>query len=160
MKPIYFKDLIQGKTYEELMELLPCMVCKETKYAGAIFRTSYTVLGFGKGSVILGYTGEGYDEDAFFGDGRYEIAEYCEIEFKDLTKEYIYAHKPTEKQIAFLESIGEYNRDMSGYEAWHIIHDKIEDRKRKKAEHLNRKDYDDYDDDEDYYDEYYDIPNC
>lgn len=161
---IYFKDVIEGKDYNELMKLLPCKVCHEYTWGhGRISRSSYDVIGFGPDYVILGDYTYGYDEDAFFGDGRYTIDTYKLVKFEDLKEEYIFAHEPTEKQIEWLKKNGKYDSSITGYEAWHIINDAIEASKKAKEEREKRKrereaeEYADWDDDP--YWDCYDVPN-
>ena len=128
-KPIYFKDVLESCTnWDEVMKLLPCMVCHEYKDKWAedpkeTQRKSYSVLGFGPDYIILGSNEAyySYDEDNAFSDNYIHTEEYTIVKFKDLTKAYIWCNPPTEGQRKWLEE-HEYDTDsISGYEAWHIM---------------------------------------
>lgn len=125
-KKVYLKDLIKNKSYDELMKLIPCMICIEKGEGELILRDSYHLLGFSKEAVILGYNVVAYEDEPFWGDGYYNIPSCKVISFKELENpkvKYIYTREPTDNQIAVLEKYDKYNEDISMYEAWYIIND-------------------------------------
>ena len=163
---IFLKDAIANKDFNELMKMIPCMVCREyMDYRNQTTWESYEVVGFTPNGIVLGYESVGYDEDAFFGDGRYTYDDYKIVEFEDLGEEYILANKPTEKQQEWLEKNG-YSGIRTGYEAWHLIDNAIKESEARKASRaLARKRREEeeeeygYDDFDDNYWDCYDVPN-
>lgn len=149
MDKIYFKDVIKNRTYEELMSLIPCMVCRDDSDCKYIYNKyhSYDIIGFGPDYVILGSYTTSYNEDDF----DYEIDTYEIVKFDDLNERYIYAHELTDKQKEWYERKGKNYKGVSGYEAWHVINDAIEKEKKRNERLRERLRYEDYDDD-DYYD--------
>lgn len=158
-KKILLKDLIKGKSYEELMKLLPMMVTVENTWGEEIHRKSFDVIGFGPDSVILAATGS-YEYEPDVGDwGNTAYYTYCNtVPFCAIDEDYIQANKPTEKQQNWLNEHGYAHQTISGYEAWHIIHDAVEKAKRY-AEQRRREREENYDRiwDWDDYDMFYDI---
>lgn len=158
-KKIYLKDEIQGKSYEELMKLLPMMVTIERTNE----RKSFNVEGFGPDYMII-TAASSYEYEPDIGDwGNTAYFNYCEtVPFKDINKDFIVANKPTEKQQKWLDDHGYENQTISGYHAWHIIHDAVE-KSKKRAEERKRQqeDYEKYDH-PDFYDDFdaYDFPDC
>ena len=160
MKKIYFKDLIKDKSYEDLMKLIPCMVCREDlkeDYLPFKYR-SYDVIGFGPDYVILGdYTDE-YDEDAMWGDGRYTLNTYEKVRFEDIDESYIFAHPLTEKQKEWYIKHEQDPRCVTGYEAWAVINEHVQKVTAQREKMKNARRYE-YDDDDGWDEYYYDIPN-
>ena len=145
MVKILFKDIIKNRSYEELMSLIPCMVCYDDPDYRYIYNKyhSYNVVGFGPNYVILGSYATTYNEDDF----DCEIDTYKIVKFDNINENYIYAHELTDKQKQWYERKGRNYKCVSGYEAWHIINEVIE-KEKKRNERLR---YEDYSDD-DYYD--------
>lgn len=150
MDKILFKDLIKDKSYEELMNLIPCMVCRDDSDYKYIYNRyySYNVVGFGPNYVILGSYTTSYNEDDF----DYEIDTYKIVKFEDINERYVYAHELTDKQKEWYERKGKNYKCVSGYEAWHVINDAIEkEKKRNEIRKQNETRIRDEFDEDDYY---------
>lgn len=132
-KPVLLKTSVAGKSPTELLELIPGMVCREITidYGNgldiSIERDDYTILGFGKGTILLGYTCE-YDTDDFGWPEKIDAV--LEVELDELeadpTIKYIYTTPATKKQIDFLESRDYDCECLSKYRAWYMVEDCIE----------------------------------
>jgi len=150
MEKILFKDVIKNRTYEELMSLIPCMVCRDDSDCKYIYSKyhSYKVIGFGPNYVILGSYTTVYNKDDF----DYEVDTYEIVKFEDLNEKYVYAQELTDKQKEWYARQGKSYKCVSGYEAWHVINDAIE--KEKKRNEIRKRDgiriRDEFDED-DYY---------
>lgn len=145
-KKIYLKDEIKDKNYEELIKLIPMMVTIEerTYNDGTVYRSSFDVVGFGPKSIILASIGS-YEYEPDVGDwGNTAYYKACQtVPFDKIDDSYIVASKPTEKQQKWLDDHGYKNQTISGYHAWHIIHDAVEEAKERAEE--RRREQEDYD---------------
>lgn len=135
--PAKLAVFVKNKSPEELLDLIPGMVCRETTtdYGEgldiSIERDDYTILGFGKGTILLGYTYE-YDTDDFGWPEKIDAV--LEVKLDELEAdpaiEYIYTVPATKKQVDFLEH-RDYDCDcLSKYRACYMVADCIESEKR------------------------------
>ena len=123
-KKILLRDVLESCTgYEDMMKMLPCMVCIETTFDnGEIDRESYYLLGFGPTYIILGSKGFYYEEEPDWGDGKTEYDEYLLVNYEDIDESYIYTQKPSKKQLQWLKDNDEYIYDcLSSYELYNIM---------------------------------------
>lgn len=182
-KVIYLKDILKGKTPEEILKMLPFMVCVETitpKLGSKEIETkykSYKALGVTPNALLLDNAIYTYDEDSDgFAPLCYKEDGYISIDLNKLdelnkttkydndyseTVNYIYCSECTPKQKVFLMNYCKYEKSdvVSGYEAYHVIANKTKQWEENKKNRSNRNyDYDYYDDD-DYYNGCFDVPN-
>lgn len=184
-KVIYLKDALKGKTPEEILKMLPFMVCVETTRPRGLCNEmtteykSYRALGVTPNALLLDTAIYTYDEDSDgFAPLCYKEDGYISIDLNKLdelnkttkydkdyteTVNYIYCSECTPKQKVFLMNYCKYEESdvVSGYEAYHVIANKTKQWEENKKNHYNRS-YDPdaydslYDDDEGCY---FDVPN-
>ena len=185
-KVIYLKDVLKGKTPEEILKMLPFMVCVETirptglcHEGTEIKYKSYKALGVTPNALLLDNAIYTYDEDSDgFAPLCYREDGYISIDLNKLdelnkttkydkdyteTVNYIYCSECTPKQKVFLMNYCKYEKSdvVSGYEAYHVIANKTKQWEENKKNHYNRS-YDPYAYDNLYDDDdacYFDVPN-
>ena len=182
---VYLKDALKNKTPIQILDMMPFMVCIETYYPKSkytsterIERESYPVIGVSKNSIILGTDILVDNDDDFAFSHYYHEDGYIELPLNKLATQskkdkdgvelenikYIFTKDCTSKQREFLVKYCGYYEDdiISGYEAYHLIRDTINDWEKQKKyykKHPYSEDYYNLSDD-DYYDMYgYDVPN-
>ena len=156
---VLLKDIVKDKTFQELIDLLPLKVCVEHGNTDARYWSSYDVIGFGKDTVLLGYSVSYYDDDESFGDGMAHVKAFRSLSIGNIPDNYIVVHGPTPKQRQFLEKFTNVDpSEVCGYQAHQIISNIIErwkkekEQKQKIRENANGHAY--YKDYYDYYDDY------
>ena len=146
MEKIYIKNLIDTKDFNKMMDLVGKWVFVEEydKIFKRDKRESYTIEGFSKTGIILGYHTKEYDDDAMWGSGEYWVSATTEVPFEELDN-YILTEEATPKQHDWLLQYyndhylnsSKYNLnkdidDISKLEAWHIINEAVKEFQKKR----------------------------
>lgn len=150
-QPILLKDIVKDKTIQELIDLLPLKVCVENDETDASYWVTYDVIGFGKDTILLGYSVSYWNEDVGFGDGMVHVNAVTGLSIGKIPDNYIVVHEPTPKQKQFLEKYTDVSPyKVCGYQAHRIISDTIKRWQKEKEQRQRRLenpyDYADYDD--------------
>lgn len=121
-QPILLKDIVKDKNIQELINLLPFKVCIKHDKPDASYWSSYDVIGFGKDTILLGYSVSYWNEEEFFGDGMAHVNAVKSLSIENIPDNYIVAHEPTPKQKEFLKNFTYIDPNkVCGYQAYQII---------------------------------------
>lgn len=121
-KDTFAADITKNKAPAELFD------CIGNFFYDLSSKESYQITGIGKDRFICTRTEieHDYDDESPWG---YTVHRYLEVKFTE-HKNYVYSLPPTPKQKAWLENNEYDSSNVSGVEAWHIIHDAVEEAKR------------------------------
>lgn len=106
-------------TPQEWLEKIPCKIYDKSE------NKSYLIIAVSKEGLWCHDTITMYDEDSFFGDGRYEVDCPTLIKYKELPANFEFGQEPTKKQINWLAERGLMTESMTKQEAWLIINNAV-----------------------------------
>ena len=110
---------INNMTQEEWLKRIPCKLYNQKE------NKSYLIIAVSQEGIWYHHTITLYDEDAYFGDGSYQVDCPKIIEYDALTADFIFGQEPTEKQINWLKKRGLMTESMTKQEAWLIINNAV-----------------------------------
>lgn len=118
-------------TPHEWLKKVPCKIYDTDK------NKSYLIIAVSNEGIWYKDFVEMWDDDSFFGDGRYEIDCPRLMKFEDITSSFVFGEEPTEKQINWLEEHNLMTDSMTKQEAWLIINNAVK-KARETNEHIRQ----------------------
>ena len=115
---------INNVTPEEWLKRLPCKLYNQKE------NKSYLIIAVSQEGLWYHDTMTIYDEDAYFGDGSYEVDCPQMIKYDAITTDFIFGQEPTVKQTNWLEERGLMTESMTKQEAWLIINNAVQEARR------------------------------
>ena len=110
---------INNMTPEEWLQHIPCKLYDQKE------KKSYLIIAVSQEGLWYHHTMTLYDEDAYFGDGSYQVDCPQIMKYDALTTDFIFGQEPTEKQINWLEKHDLMTDSMTKQEAWLIINNAV-----------------------------------